>query len=95
MVTSSEPLVAFVPDQVPDAVHEVALVEDQVRVTAVSINTDEDDEERDEVGLGSGGVGGVPPPPPPPPQPITNIKTSKLETRKFFLQITVILNLYI
>ena len=84
MVTSSLPLVAFVPDQVPDAEHEVALVEDQVRVTAVSINTDEDDEERDEVGLGSEGVG-VPPPPPPPPQPITNIKTSKLETRKFFL----------
>ena len=94
MVTSSEPLVAFVPDQVPDAVHEVALVDDQVRVTRVSIGTDEDDEERDEVGLGSEGVG-VPPPPPPPPQPITNIKTSKLETRKFFLQITVILNLYI
>ena len=65
MVTSSLPLVAFVPDQVPDAVHEVALVEDQVRVTTVSINTDEDDEERDEVGLGSEGVGDPPPPPPP------------------------------
>ena len=64
MVTSSVPLVALVPDQVPDAEHEVALVEDQVRVTTVSINTDEDDEERDEVGLGSEGVDDPPPPPP-------------------------------
>ena len=59
MVTSSEPLVALVPVQVPVAVHEVALVEDQVRVITVSINTDEDDEERDEVGLDSGA--GAPP----------------------------------
>ena len=66
MVTSSEPLVALVPVQVPEAEHEVALVEDQVKVTTVSINTDEDDEERDEVGLGSEGVDDPPPPPPPP-----------------------------
>ena len=76
MVTSSVPLVAFVPDQVPEAVQDVALVEDQVRVTTVSINTDEDDEERDEVGLGSEGVGD-PPPPPPPPQETTNNNTNK------------------
>jgi hypothetical protein len=68
IVTSSLPLVDFVPVQVPDAVHEVALVEDQVKVTTVSINTDEEDAERDEVGLGSEGVGDPPPPPPPPPQ---------------------------
>ena len=66
MVTSSVPLVALVPVQVPDAVQEVALVEDQVRVTTVSINTDEEDAERDEVGLGSEGAGDPPPPPPPP-----------------------------
>ena len=31
--TSSDPEVAFVPDQPPDAVHEVASVEDQVSVS--------------------------------------------------------------
>ncbi len=80
MVTSSEPLVALVPVQVPEAVHEVALVEDQVRVTTVSINTDEDDEERDEVGLGSVGV--VLPPPPPPPHAAINVKTKRVERKK-------------
>ena len=78
MVTSSEPLVVLVPVQVPEAEHEVALVEDQVRVTGVSINTDEEDEERDEVGLGSGA--GAPPPPPPPPQLAINANTSRLGT---------------
>ena len=91
IVTSSVPLVALLPFQVPEAVHEVALVEDQVKVTTVSINTDEEDAERDEVGLGSEGVGD-PPPPPPPPQPITNIKTSKLETMEFFVKLTALLN---
>ena len=82
MVTSSLPLVAFVPDQVPDAEHEVALVEDQVRVTTVSINTDEEDEERDEVGLGSEGVDDPPPPPPPPPHAAINVKTKIVERKK-------------
>ena len=81
MVTSSEPLVAFVPDQVPVAVHEVALVDDQVRVTGVSISTDEEDEERDEVGLGSGV--GAPPPPPPPPQETTNRKIKDIDINLF------------
>jgi hypothetical protein len=78
-----------VPVQVPVAVHEVALVEDQVRLTTVSINTDEDDEERDEVGLGSGA--GAPPPPPPPPQPIRNIKTIRLETIRFLVKLNIFL----
>ena len=83
MVTSSVPLVALLPFQLPVAVHEVALVEDQVRVTGVSISTDEDDEERDEVGLGAGA--GASPPPPPPPQLAINANTSRLGTKKFFL----------
>tara|TARA_B100001093_G_C26160972_1_gene731565 strand:- start:212 stop:496 length:285 start_codon:yes stop_codon:yes gene_type:complete len=81
MVTSSLPLVAFVPDQVPVAVHEVALVEDQVKVTGVSINTDEEELERDEVGLGSGA--GEPPPPPPPPQETTKRKIKDIDINLF------------
>jgi hypothetical protein len=53
----------------------VALVEDQVRVTAVSRITELEDEDKDDVGLGSGA--GVPPPPPPPPQETTKIKIIK------------------
>ena len=82
MVTSSEPLVALVPVQVPEAEHEVALVEDQVRVTTVSMSTDEEELERDEVGLGSEGVDD-PPPPPPPPHAAMNPNTRKLETKNF------------
>ena len=67
MVTSTDPLVALVPDQVPDAEHEVALVDDQVKVTIEFNKTEDDEEERLAVGVGSVGVG-LPPPPPPPPQ---------------------------
>ena len=75
IVTSSVPLVALLPVQVPDAVQLVALVEDQVKVTTESNKTDEDDEERLAVGLGSGA--GALPPPPPPPQETTKIKIIK------------------
>ena len=85
MVTSSVPLVAFVPVQVPVAEHEVVLVDDQVRVTTVSINTDEDDEERLVVGLGSGA--GVPPPPPPPQETINN----KINKLKFLLNAKILI----
>ncbi|MDA8885114.1 hypothetical protein N9I38_04045 [Gammaproteobacteria bacterium] len=74
IVTSSVPLVALLPVQVPEAVQLVALVEDQVRVTAVSRITELEDEDKDDVGLGSGA--GVPPPPPP-PQETTKIKIIK------------------
>ena len=68
----SLPEVALAPDQAPESVQEVALVEDQVSVedapyaTAVGFATSET--------VGSGGVtppGVCPPPspPPPPPQP--------------------------
>ena len=89
MVTSWVPLVALVPVQVPDAEHEVVLVDDQVRVTTVSINTDEDDEERLAVGLGSGA--GVPPPPPPPPQETINNKTNKLNNKNLELDTKILI----
>ena len=76
IVTSSVPLVALLPVQVPDAVQLVALVEDQVKVTTESNKTDEDDEERLAVGVGSGA--GVLPPPPP-PQETMNKSTNKKE----------------
>jgi hypothetical protein len=75
IVTSSVPLIALLPVQVPDAVQLVALVEDQVRVTTVSRITELEDEDRDDVGLGSGA--GALPPPPPPPQETTKIKIIK------------------
>ena len=68
MVTSSEPLVPLLPVQEPEAAQEVALVEDQVKVTIESNETEDDEEERLAVGLGSVGVV-LPPPPPPPPHP--------------------------
>ncbi len=80
IVTSSVPLVALLPVQVPDAVQLVALVEDQVKVTTESNKTDEDDEERLAVGLGSGA--GALPPPPPPPHEIIN-RAVKAITDKF------------
>ena len=81
------------PVQVPDAEQDVELVEDQVKVTTVSINTDEDDEERDEVGLGSGA--GALLPPPPPPQPAINKNTSKLEKVKFLVKLKTFSKKYI
>ena len=68
MVTSSEPLVPLLPVQAPEAAQEVALVEDQVKVTIESNKTEDDEEERLAVGVGSVGVV-LPPPPPPPPPP--------------------------
>ena len=82
MVTSSVPLVALLPVQVPDAVQDEALVEDQVRVTTLSSNTDEDDDERLAVGLGSGA--GALPPPPPPPHEIINRAVNAI-TDKFLI----------
>lgn len=82
MVTSSVPLVAFVPVQVPEAVQLVALIEDQVKVTTLSSKTDEDDDERLAVGLGSGA--GALPPPPPPPHEITNRAVNAI-TDKFLI----------
>ena len=81
MVTSSEPLVPLLPVQAPEAAQEVALVEDQVKVTIESNKTEDDEEERLAVGLGSEGVGD-PPPPPPPPHAAINVKTKIVERKK-------------
>jgi hypothetical protein len=62
-VTDSLPEVAFVPDQVPDAEQEEALVEDQVRVAVFVKRTEVGFADRFTVGVGVGD-----PPPPPPPQ---------------------------
>ena len=81
IVTSSVPLIALVPVQVPEAEHEVALVEDQVKVITVSRITEEEDAERLAVGLGSEGVGD--PPPPPPPHAAINTKEKTIAIKLF------------
>ena len=83
MVISSVPLIALLPDQVPDAEQLVALVEDQVNVITLSRRTDDDDALRVEVGLGSGGVGD---PPPPPPHAVIKNKINN-ELKKMLLKI--------
>jgi hypothetical protein len=87
MVTSSDPLMAFDPDHAPEAAQDVALVEDQVKVTIESNKTEEDEEERLAVGVGSVGVG-LPPPPPPPHDDIKNI--IKIPKHVFFVTIKLI-----
>jgi hypothetical protein len=71
--TCSLPDVSRTPVQLPDAVHEVAFVEDHVSVIVSPHSIVVALAERDVVGGGGGGGGGgvVPPPPepPPPPQP--------------------------
>ena len=47
IVTSSLPLVPLLPVQAPDAEQDVALVDDQVKVTIESSKTEEDEEERE------------------------------------------------
>ena len=74
MVASSEPLVALLPVQAPEAEQDVALVDDQVNVTIESNKTEDDEEERLAVGVGSVGVVLPPPPPPPPPQELIIIR---------------------
>jgi hypothetical protein len=64
-----DPVVASVPLQSPDAVHERALVDVQVSVTLPPMRASLVDTLR--LAVGATGVGGVlelPPPPPPPPQ---------------------------
>ena len=59
-VTLEDPEVAFVPDQAPLPVQDVALVDDQVSVEDPLYDIDVGLAEKDTVGAG------VPPPPPPP-----------------------------
>ncbi len=70
IVTASEPEIALAPDQDPDAVQEVALVEDQVRVEVSVTRTVKGLAERDTVAAGAEE--------PPPPQEVrTNIAEIK------------------
>jgi hypothetical protein len=66
----SLPEVALVPDQAPEAVQDVAFVEDQVSVEDPPLATDAGLAASDTVGAGGGGGGGaeLPLPPLPPPQ---------------------------
>ena len=59
IVTTSEPEVVFVPDQEPDAVQEVALVEDQVIVEVFVRRTVKGSAEIETVGAGVTGAGAV------------------------------------
>ena len=68
--TGSLPEVALSPDQPPEAVQELAFVEDQAIIEDPPFATDGGFAPSDTVGTGGGGGGGaeVPSPPPPPPQ---------------------------
>ena len=72
IVTTSEPEIAFDPDQEPDAEQEVALVDDQVIVEVLVKRTVKGSAAIETRGAGVTGV--VFPPPPPPPQEAMNTK---------------------
>ena len=55
-VTTWEPEMAFDPDQAPEAVHDVALVEDQMRVEDWPVIMNEGEAEIDTVGRMTGAV---------------------------------------
>ena len=73
------PDVGLVPNQAPEAVQEVASVEDQVRMESLPLATDGGSAASDTVGTGGGGAGGAEPPPPPPPQ--EELRTAKMITQ--------------
>ena len=78
-ITVSLPEVSLLPDQEPFAEHDVALDDDQVRVTVAPVATEEEDALKFTTGAGlDGGVGVEPPPPPPPPPQLARIN---VETR--------------
>ena len=63
----SEPSESFDPDQSPEAEHDVALDEDQVKVAELPTSNSESEDVK--VTCGAGVIVGVAPPPPPPPPP--------------------------
>ena|GEM_PF-6737490 len=91
IVISSVPLIALVPDQAPEALQLVALVEYQVNVITESNETDADELERVVVGLGSG-VGVLPPTPPPPHAEISKIPSEYTSSLKFLKKIVLLLS---
>jgi hypothetical protein len=92
IVISSVPLIALVPDQAPEALQLVALVEYQVNVITESNETDADELERVVVGLGSG-VGVLPPTPPPPHAEMkSKIPSEYTNSLKFLKKIVFLLS---
>ena len=78
-LTTSDPEVAFVPVHPPDAVHDVASVEDQVSVTEEPVTTEAALVVTVTVGAGSddAGAGLLPSLPLPPPQAASSRLASK------------------
>ena len=60
----SEPSESFDPDQSPEAEHDVALDEDQVKIAELPTSNSESEDVK--VTCGAGVIVGVAPPPPPP-----------------------------
>ena len=83
---NSLPEVALVPDQPPEAVQDVAFVEDQVSVDDPPLATDGGLAASDTVGTGGGGGAELSvPPPPPPPQP-ANARASTGTSSSVFMR---------
>ena len=77
-----------VQDEEPEAVHELALLEDQVRVNSALVSTVLTEDVKVTEGKGTGEGAGVEPPPPPPHEDI--IRTSgRIKRYIFFIIIFV------
>ena len=91
-------VIALVPEvpiaslQSPEAEHEVAFVEDQVRLNSILTSTELTLEDKETVG--AGGVVGPPPTglvsPPPPPPPPHAVKINTKITERFFIYIQLL-----
>jgi hypothetical protein len=86
-VIFSLPVVDFEPVQLPEAVHDVALVDDQVIVNSSPVGTELDDGLIVTVGAGvtGGGVTGAVSPPPPPPPPHEDTINRMAKNFKYFI----------
>jgi len=73
-----------VQDEEPEAVHELALLEDQVRVNSALVSTVLTEDEKVTEGKGTGEGAGVESPPPPPPPQDEIMKTSGSINRYIF-----------
>ena len=74
IVNSSLPDVPLEPSQAPDAEHEVALVDDQVRVVELETKTESGSALKLTVGAGGGAGGGAGDELPPPPHAVRKTK---------------------
>jgi hypothetical protein len=89
--TSSFPEVPFVPAKVAlpaltEAEHDVALDDDQVRVTATPVATEEEEALKFTTGAGLDGATGAEPPPPPPPPQLARINVEvRIYSDNFFI----------